>query len=342
MKAQWSGMTAPAMDPRTGDRWDNFLEDVSVCPQCGVLSILHRQCPKCGAELTPVWQGSFRAAAGKEGGLRVLSWLLLIGAFTALALCGFGVWGTILVIVLAVIAVLVEIAAFRSRFRGKNEERNLCVVSMESAWGGREKGGDAAACFRSLERTRDAYYEDLLWLDAEVEKLAADDSEGRDRLFVHALHMSRICDCGRLARLRFRLLCRADLGEGVYSDIDQIAGMLAAEDPSLCGILQEPRGIRTLCDCVRLDPLGTSGKNVIGACVRILSTAWDAPVRDMLSDGERSMLCKTLAYCGPFALDADSPYVKKLMDTPAYDALCRMEPNFWMLQNCGKLDPDDR
>ena len=201
MKAQWSGMTAPAMDPRTGDRWDNFLEDVSVCPQCGVLSILHRQCPKCGAELTPVWQGSVRAAAGKEGGLRVLSWLLLIGAFTALALCGFGVWGTILVIVLAVIAVLVEIAAFRSRFRGKNEERNLCVVSMESAWGGREKGGDAAACFRSLERTRDAYYEDLLWLDAEVEKLAADDSEGRDRLF---------CCAGRIwARASIRISTRS-------------------------------------------------------------------------------------------------------------------------------------
>ena len=340
MKAQWSGMTAPVTDPEAGDRWDTFLEDVCVCPQCGALSVLHRECLSCGTEMTPVWQGSFRAATGREGGLRVLSYLLLIGAFTALGLCGFGLWGAVVMILLAVIVVLAEIAVFRGRFRGKEGERNLHVMSMESAWLSGKKNRDMADGFRSLERTRDAYYADLLWLDEQLEQLQEGDSEGRDRLFAHALHLSRICDCGRLARIRLRLLCRADLSEGVYSDIDQITGMLLADEQGLLCLLEEPRGVRTLCDCIRLDPVGTMSKSAVTACVRLLTDG--GLYRDRLTDEENRMLCKALAFCGPFALDADSAQVRRLLDSPAYDALCRMEPGFWSLQCGGKLDPDDR
>lgn len=333
MKAQWSTVTAPATDMAEGDRWDNFLEEVRACPRCGRSSMLHQACPACGARMARVWPGSFQRACWREWTLRAISLLILCGAFAVLFSCGFGTLGKIVVIAAVVVTLLAELALLLLRFHGEDDERNLHVMSMEREWSHYPKlPQQASDRFRSLERTCDAYHEDLLWLDREVGQLQDGDHARRDELFAQALRLSRVCDCGRLAMLRFQLLCRANLYEGAYTDIDQITGMLLTEHMIIDKILKETNGVRTLCDCIRLDPLGAMGKSSVKTCVLLVANSYNARYKKCLSEEDRENLRGTLAYCGTFAIDVDARETWALVMGRSFDALCRMEPAFHTLR----------
>jgi len=330
MNRQWSTVSHPAVDFQAGDRWDQFLEETYVCPQCGRLSMLHSTCPDCFSGMMPLWKKAFSKIVRWEWKSRLLSVALLCTAMYVWLSCGFGWIGNAFAGLIFLVSVWQEVKLFSQRVRAGENNLYYAVIKFQHEWPAFQRRMDESCSFQSLEQTRDAYYADLLWLHKESEALQEGDVLHRDELYAHALRLSRVCDCLQLAKIRFHLLCMADLCEGVYTDIEQIAKMfLFAPQKNLTGegfVVEEGNGVCTLCSCIRLDPMGAMKEYGVKLCVLLLARCWQNMID--LTEEETWDLCRTVAYCGPQKVNVVAHATKTLMESEYFERICAMEPEF--------------
>ena len=323
--------TGEPVSPSRQHDWDRFLDDAGKCPRCGRSSFLFDRCPDCGSTMR---HGRVKSVAGYVllaflAGLVIV--LLQAGIFLLLGFLESKFRTSILALCVTMHISALALIAFLAIWN-RTDMRYLSVSDIlreETAPPGQRI---PSLHWRFLSTVHDAYHLDLAWLEAASRDKAAEDRSFRDKLLGQAVWLSAICDCPRLALVRFRLLTRAQIAEGMDTDLNAIARQLSKlELPVLRALIFRPEAIRTLCDCLWFDPIGLREAYLPTYLSLLLSFLQDSG--DRIDRQLAQRILQTLAYFGPEAYQG--PLLEQLAEADILEALSVYNPDFCTVsQSC--------
>ena len=298
-----------------------------VCPHCGRGSFLLDECPDCGHRLQRR-QSVLRLALNLlavPAGTALCVWLLLRLQRVLRQTAG---WlGNLLgfLAVAAALFVLLGIALWAMQQLWR--QRQLLQVCW--LWQLPQNGRQNPLRLPAVQQAKAAYYADIAWLEQAVPAAEADPAR-RDGLFGRALWLSQLCDCPRLAMLRFRLLCAAPLQEGDATDHAAILRQIAGSGQrKIQWLLEQKNGWQTLLDCLCMDPQGPCEEWGALVCARMLVLAeQNKGALAGLTEEDRRQMVDVLVFCGAEGLlrYPHSPVQQQLRGSRYYPELERRMP----------------
>lgn len=293
--------TGEPVSPQQQHDWDSFIHEAKRCPKCGRASLLFDRCPSCGGAMSNGKTASvtgyilfFLAALAVLGVFQVF--ILVLAQYLSPALKTAAI---ILSILIHAVGVLI-CSVILIRNRSGMQMIPLGDILRERKTGSRSSRRMLQWSF--LNTVHDAYHLDLFVLEETAGQITHGDTQTRDTLLGQAVWLSAICDCPRLALVRFRLLCSAPVTEGMDTDLDSILDQLSSLDaePFQAAVCTR-EGIITLSDCLRFGCVDVSPDN-LNLCLSILLAYLDNLEEASLQDsGDRRRVIQTLAYFGPEA-----------------------------------------
>ena len=306
-----TGAPKPNHETGAGGFWPQWR----VCPHCGRGSFLLDSCPDCGTALRR-YAGTGKLAVNLL--LPAAGWLLCAVPMWQLyrQLKYFAWWisvvGGLVMLAAAVLLLFLTVWLMAEVWSARALLR--CCWLWQLKWTDRVSEDDLMR-LPVVQRAKDAYYADLAWLEQAVAKVPGGDAAARDILFGRALWLSQICDCPRLAFLRFRLLCHAPLQEGDATDHAAIFRQTVGRSEAMAErMVRLDNGWQTICDCLCMDPQGPCGEWGALLCARLLVRTENLDVLSGLSESSRQRILDTLLFCGADSLlaHADDPIVQQL------------------------------